>query len=126
MIQLFHIFLLIKFFYRKYIVQFVLIIFAAYKNLLYWFIMSKLNELYQKALRSTASQKLPESINDLLIKDLNGLSLSNEENIALQNYYKFRNQLLATAKDDADFTQKIKQLRVIANFTNWKEFLNEH
>jgi len=88
--------------------------------------MSKLNELYQKAISNTTSQKLPESINDLLIKDLNGSSLSNEENTALQNYYKFRNELLAAAKDDTDFAQKIKQLRVIANFTNWKEFLNEH
>lgn len=85
--------------------------------------MNSFKELYKKAISTTNVEKLPESINDLLIKDLNGEVLSKEELIALQNYHRFRTNLLSTAKDDNDFSDKIKKLRVIANFTHWREFL---
>lgn len=87
--------------------------------------MEKLKELYFKALSFSESKTLPQSINDLLIKDLNDEPLSEQERSALQNYYKFRNQLLSNASDDNDFSNKIKKLRIIANFTDWREFLNE-
>jgi len=85
--------------------------------------MKKLSELYQKALSVSQQESHPISINDLLIKDLNGEVLSEDEAKALSNYIQFRTQLLSSAKDDNDFSDKIKKLRVIANFTNWKEFL---
>ncbi|GIV27754.1 MAG: hypothetical protein KatS3mg027_1568 [Bacteroidia bacterium] len=87
--------------------------------------MEKFYELYSKALSSTNSQKLPESINDLLVKDLNDENLTEQQKRALHNYYKFRTQLLASATDDTDFSNKVKKLRTIANFSDWKEFLNE-
>ncbi len=85
--------------------------------------MEKFTKLYSKALSFARSNTLPESINDLLIKDLNNEPLSEQEHSALQNYYKFRNQLLSNASDDDDFSNKIKKLRIIANFTDWREFL---
>jgi len=85
--------------------------------------MERLSELYQKALSVSQQESLCVSINDLLIKDLNGEPLNEEEAKALSNYFHFRNQLLSSAKDDNDFSDKIKKLRIIANFTNWKEFL---
>lgn len=86
--------------------------------------MKKLEDLYTKAISITNTHQLPESINDLLIKELNAEKLSEEEIQALHNYYKFRNNLLRSATDDKDFSNKIKKLRVIANFTKWQEFLN--
>lgn len=82
------------------------------------------NSLYQKAIEVIEADELPKSINDLLIKYLNEEPLSEEENTALQNYYRFRNQLLSSAKSETEFSDKIKKLRIIANFTPWKEFLN--
>ncbi len=87
--------------------------------------MEKFKELYQKAISVTNSQYFPESINDLLIKDLNEEKLSEQEQHALQNYYKFRNHLLANTTNDNDFADKIKKLRIIANFTHWQDFLTE-
>lgn len=88
--------------------------------------MKQFEELYNKALSNTKSNHLPESINDLLIKELNEEKLSEEEFQALRNYYKFRNTLLSSAINDEDFSNKIKKLRVIANFTRWQEFLNDY
>ena len=86
--------------------------------------MESYDALYQKAIRVIEADELPESINDLLIKYLNEEPLSEKENTALQNYYCFRSQLLASAKSDTEFSDKIKKLRIIANFTPWKGFLN--
>lgn len=87
--------------------------------------MEEFKELYQKAILVTKEKNnLPESINDLLIKDFNEEILSAEEYKALQNYHLFKTKLLSSAKDDDDFADRIKKLRVIANFTNWREFLN--
>lgn len=86
--------------------------------------MSLLSELYQQALFSAKQQHLPLSINDLLIKDLNEEPLSSIEKKALQNYHQFKHQLLSSAKDDNDFADKIIKLRIIANFTSWKEFIH--
>ncbi len=85
--------------------------------------MKNLDKLYIKALSVTKNKITPESINDLLIKELNEIPLSQEESKALSNYHKFRNELLASATDDNDFSNKIQKLRVIANFVNWQEFL---
>lgn len=85
--------------------------------------MDKFITLYQKAISTTQSEKLPDSINDLLIKDLNEEVLNEEEYKALCNYHQFKTTLLSSAKDDNDFSEKIKKLRVIANFTHWREFL---
>lgn len=89
--------------------------------------MEDLKELYTKAV-ATARDKslLPESINDLLIKDLNEEPLTAEERLALQNYHTFKSRLLNSAKDDSDFSDRIKKLRIIANFTHWKEFLKQN
>ncbi len=85
--------------------------------------IEKFKELYQKAVSVTRVVLLPESINDLLIKDLNEEVLSKEEMMALQNYDKFRNNILSSVANDSEFADKIKKLRVIANFTSWREFL---
>ncbi|MCX7728881.1 MAG: hypothetical protein N2203_05355 [Bacteroidia bacterium] len=88
--------------------------------------MKDFKVLYQKAVSATSTQKLPESINDLLIRDFNEEELSLDESKALQNYLQFRNDLLGSAIDDTDFSDKIKKLRIIANFTPWREFLNDY
>ncbi|GIV29223.1 MAG: hypothetical protein KatS3mg028_0289 [Bacteroidia bacterium] len=86
--------------------------------------MEELKELYTKAVAIARDKSLlPESINDLLIKDLNEETLTTEECLALQNYHAFKSRLLSSAKDDNDFSDRIKKLRIIANFTHWREFL---
>ncbi|RME19770.1 MAG: hypothetical protein D6799_00605 [Bacteroidetes bacterium] len=89
--------------------------------------MEEWKELYAKAVSFTRDKSSPpESINDLLIKDLNDEPLTSEEHQALQNYHVFKTSLLKSAKDDNDFSDKVKKLRIIANFTPWKEFLNQN
>lgn len=87
--------------------------------------MSVLDALYHKAVAHPQSTSLSESINDLLIKDLNEECLSAEEIQALKNYHTFKSKILQSAKDDEDFAEKIKKLRIIANFIHWKVFLTD-
>lgn len=66
-----------------------------------------------------------ESINDLRDKEFSGNKLSPEERFALSNYDKYRLKILNSQENESDFHHQYRQLQVIANLSDWKEFLKE-
>jgi len=71
------------------------------------------------------STGLAISINDLRDKEFSGVKLSAEEKFALSNFDKYRINVLNSQEDEAKFHQHYRQLQVIANLSDWKEFLSE-
>lgn len=63
------------------------------------------------------------SINDLRDREFSGERLSAEEKQALNNYDKYRISVLNAQTDEDSFHQTYRQLQVIANLGDWKEFL---
>jgi hypothetical protein len=63
------------------------------------------------------------SINDLKDKEFAGKELSADEKKALKNYDNYRINLLNSQENEDDFHQTYRQLQVIANLGDWKEFL---
>ena len=68
---------------------------------------------------------LIESINDLRDKEFGGVKLTAEEKFALSNFDKYRLNILNSQKDEDKFHQYYRQLHVIANLGDWREFLKE-
>jgi len=68
---------------------------------------------------------LAVSINDLRDKEFSGIKLSSEERRALHNFDRYRIQILNSQHDEDKFHHQYRQLQVIANLSDWKEFLKE-
>lgn len=68
---------------------------------------------------------LVTSINDLRDKEFSGNKLSNEEKLALSNFDSYRIQVLNSQTDEEKFHYHYRQLQVIANLSDWQEFLGE-
>lgn len=69
------------------------------------------------------STGLAESINDIRDKECSGIKLTAAEASALSNYDKYRINLLNAQTDEQKFHYKYRQLQVIANLSDWREFL---
>lgn len=67
-----------------------------------------------------------ESINDLRDKEFSGASLSAEERFALANFDKYRLGILNAQENEEQFHYQYRQLQVIANLGDWKEFLKDN
>lgn len=65
------------------------------------------------------------SVNDLRDKEFSGQRLSPEERLALNNFDKYRIKILNSSSDEETFHNNFRQLQVIANLGDWKEFLKE-
>jgi hypothetical protein len=65
------------------------------------------------------------SINDLRDKEFSGVKLSAEEKFALSNFDKYRITVLNSQTEEEMFHHQYRQLQVIANLSQWQEFLNE-
>lgn len=65
------------------------------------------------------------SINDLRDKEFSGIKLTAEEKLALSNFDRYRINVLNAQNDEQEFHLKYRQIQVIANLSNWKEFLEE-
>lgn len=65
------------------------------------------------------------SINDLRDKEFSGIKLSPEERFALSNFDKYRLSILNAQENEESFHQHYRQLQVIANLSDWREFLKE-
>lgn len=65
------------------------------------------------------------SINDLRDKEFSGIKLSSEEKYALSNYDKYRLSILNSQTDEEKFHHHYRQLQVIANLSDWREFLSD-
>lgn len=66
-----------------------------------------------------------ESINDLRDKEFSGKSLSAEEKYALANFDKYRLSVLNSHEDEEKFHLLYRQIQVISNLGDWREFLKE-
>ena len=65
------------------------------------------------------------SINDLRDKEFSGVKLSTEEKFALSNFDRYRINLLNAQEDEDKFHHHYRQLQVIANLSDWREFLKD-
>lgn len=65
------------------------------------------------------------SVNDLRDREFSGQKLSAEEKTALANYDAYRISVLNAQENDEDFHAAYRQLQVIANLGDWREFLKE-
>ena len=66
-----------------------------------------------------------EGINDLRDKEFAGKHLSAEEKYALANYDKYRLAVLNAQHNEEQFHLHYRQLQIIANLGDWKEFLKD-
>jgi hypothetical protein len=71
------------------------------------------------------STGLCESINDLRDKEFGGIKLTTEEKVALSNFDRYRITVLNAQNDEEKFHYQYRQLQVIANLSDWREFLKE-
>jgi hypothetical protein len=63
------------------------------------------------------------SVNDLRDKEFSGQRLAPEEKQALNNFDRYRIKILNSSSDEETFHNNYRQLQVIANLGDWKEFL---
>ncbi len=63
------------------------------------------------------------SINDLRYKEFNNIELNSEEALALRNFDRFRISELNKIKSDEEFHIRYRELQVMANLGDYKEFL---
>jgi hypothetical protein len=64
------------------------------------------------------------SINDLRDREFNGEALLEEERLALHNFDRFRIEQLNAQTNDMAFHERYRQLQVMANLADWKEFID--
>lgn len=74
---------------------------------------------------NTKTTGLVVSINDLRDKEFSGHKLNAEERFALSNFDKYRIKILNSHDDEAKFHNQYRQLQVIANLSDWREFLKD-
>ena len=66
-----------------------------------------------------------ESINDLRDKEFSGVKLTAEGKFALANFDKYRLSVLNSQENEEQFHSHYRQLQVIANLGDWREFLKD-
>jgi hypothetical protein len=65
------------------------------------------------------------SINDLADREFSGKQLSKTEREALNNFEKYRLAKLNAVQDDMAFHELYRQIQVLANLADYKEFLGK-
>ena len=66
-----------------------------------------------------------ESINDLRDKEFSGKALTAEEKYALATFDKYRLKILNTQENEEQFHLLYRQIQVISNLGDWREFLKD-
>ena len=66
-----------------------------------------------------------ESINDLRDKEFSGKSLTTDEKYALANFDKYRLNILNSQESEEQFHLNYRQIQVISNLGDWREFLKD-
>lgn len=87
--------------------------------------MSFKGDLLKKIFAKELGSSVVESINDLRDKEFSGNKLSPEERFALSNFDTYRLKILNAQENECDFHQQYRQLQVIANLSDWRDFLKE-
>ena len=65
------------------------------------------------------------SVNDLRDREFSGQRLTPSEKQALNNFDRYRIKILNSSSDEETFHNNYRQLQVIANLGDWKEFLKD-
>ena len=65
----------------------------------------------------------PTSINDLRDKYYDGLELSAEELLAIQNFDKYRIDYLNSSATEEEFDKRYLELQAKANLSSYKDFI---
>ena len=87
--------------------------------------MSFKGDLLKKIFSKELGSGVVVSINDLRDKEFSGSKLTPEERFALSNVDKYRLKVLNAQENEESFHQQYRQLQVIANLSDWREFLKE-
>lgn len=76
-------------------------------------------------LNNTKSKKefFPTSINDLRDKYYDGLELSDNELLAIQNFDKFRIEYLNSSESEDEFDKRYLELQAKANLSSYKDYI---
>ncbi|MFI5148289.1 MAG: hypothetical protein ACHQRM_01040 [Bacteroidia bacterium] len=84
-----------------------------------------MNKETQKILQKYAKASIggTVSINDLADREFSGKQLSKTEREALANFEKYRLAKLNAVHDDMAFHELYRQIQVLANLADYKEFL---
>jgi hypothetical protein len=82
-------------------------------------------DIFKKVFAKELGTALVVSINDLRDKEFSGIKLTPEERFALSNFDKYRISILNTQENEDAYHQHYRQLQVIANLSDWHEFLKE-
>jgi hypothetical protein len=82
-------------------------------------------DLFKKIFAKELGTGIVESINDLRDKEFSGTKLSPEERFALSSFDNYRLKILNAQENETEFHQQYRQLQVIANLSDWREFLKE-
>ncbi len=90
----------------------------------YFYDVELKNDFISKLLNKK-STGLVVSINDLRDKEFSGVKLTAEEKFAVSNFDKYRIGILNAQTEEEKFHYQYRQLQVIANLTDWREFLSE-
>lgn len=65
----------------------------------------------------------PTSINDLRDKYYDGVELSEDQLLAIQNFDKYRIEYLNSSESELEFDKRYLELQAKANLTSFKDFL---
>lgn len=80
---------------------------------------------FLSSLLKKTNSSVAVSINDLRDKEYSGNRLSPEERFALSNFDRYRITVLNAQQEKEKFHYKYRQLQVIANLSDWREFLKK-
>ena len=80
---------------------------------------------FLSALLNKKSTGLVTSINDLRDKEFSGIKLNASEKQALANFDHYRIHILNSQTEEENFHYKYRQIQVIANLSDWREFLKD-
>ena len=86
--------------------------------------MNTNTDFITKLLNKT-STGLVISINDIRDKEFSGIKLTAEERFALSNFDTYRINVLNSQTEEEKFHYHYRQLQVIANLSDWREFLTK-
>lgn len=65
----------------------------------------------------------PTSINDLRDKYYDGLELSEDELLAIQNFDKYRIEYLNSSENEEEFDKRYLELQAKANLASFRDFI---
>lgn len=79
--------------------------------------------MYSKVRMKVDSKIIPVSINDLMDRYFDDIPLTKEEAQALENFDRYRLQVLNEARNDSDFKLKYLKIQAMANLSSYQFFL---